>query len=104
MGHRPPRLPRRSLMRSTPHARSDRMPTLVAKEPALGSQRWHRRCRSEEHTSELQSLMRISYAVLCLKITITNNHYQDLINNIAENHGVLILGNYTPTYVTNLTL
>src|SRR3546814_3016596 len=27
--------------------------------------------RSEEHTSELQSLMRISYAVFCLK---TNNH------------------------------
>src|SRR3546814_10916518 len=26
-------------------------------------------CRSEEHTSELQSLMRISYAVLCLKKT-----------------------------------
>src|SRR3546814_5099678 len=26
--------------------------------------------RSEEHTSELQSLMRISYAVLCLKKTI----------------------------------
>src|SRR3546814_5075896 len=24
-------------------------------------------CRSEEHTSELQSLMRISYAVCCLK-------------------------------------
>src|SRR3546814_1557559 len=33
------------------------------------------RARSEEHTSELQSLMRISYAVLCLKkkkITIHN--------------------------------
>src|SRR3546814_9901850 len=28
--------------------------------------------RSEEHTSELQSLMRISYAVLCLKKTKTN--------------------------------
>src|SRR3546814_5221725 len=27
----------------------------------------HRRSRSEEHTSELQSLMRISYAVFCLK-------------------------------------
>src|SRR3546814_3949378 len=27
--------------------------------------------RSEEHTSELQSLMRISYAVFCLKKTIT---------------------------------
>src|SRR3546814_1580152 len=26
-----------------------------------------RRSRSEEHTSELQSLMRISYAVFCLK-------------------------------------
>src|SRR3546814_8097968 len=27
----------------------------------------HRTTRSEEHTSELQSLMRISYAVFCLK-------------------------------------
>src|SRR3546814_5219984 len=27
------------------------------------------RVRSEEHTSELQSLMRISYAVFCLKTT-----------------------------------
>src|SRR3546814_4096377 len=42
----------------------------------------HRRTgeRSEEHTSELQSLMRISYAVFCLKkktkyiIPITVNH------------------------------
>src|SRR3546814_1535490 len=31
------------------------------------SRRFHRRSRSEEHTSELQSLMRISYAVFCLK-------------------------------------
>src|SRR3546814_7881588 len=33
--------------------------------------------RSEEHTSELQSLMRISYAVFCLKkkhLSIHNNH------------------------------
>src|SRR3546814_520501 len=29
--------------------------------------------RSEEHTSELQSLMRISYAVFCLKKKITQN-------------------------------
>src|SRR3546814_3971229 len=29
--------------------------------------------RSEEHTSELQSLMRISYAVFCLKKTNTRN-------------------------------
>src|SRR3546814_6273666 len=31
--------------------------------------------RSEEHTSELQSLMRISYAVFCLKKKIINNKY-----------------------------
>src|SRR3546814_5849658 len=31
------------------------------------------RFRSEEHTSELQSLMRISYAVFCLKKKKTNN-------------------------------
>src|SRR3546814_5426733 len=30
--------------------------------------------RSEEHPSELQSLMRISYAVFCLKKKKSNNH------------------------------
>src|SRR3546814_9654317 len=30
--------------------------------------------RSEEHTSELQSIMRISYAVFCLKKNKTKNH------------------------------
>src|SRR3546814_8496254 len=35
--------------------------------------------RSEEHTSELQSLMRISYAVFCLKKKKTNN------NNATQN-------------------
>src|SRR3546814_6889875 len=34
--------------------------------------------RSEEHTSELQSLMRISYAVFCLKKTKNTTHmYRD---------------------------
>src|SRR3546814_2086789 len=32
------------------------------------------RIRSEEHTSELQSLMRISYAVFCLKKKIHKNN------------------------------
>src|SRR3546814_8507108 len=32
--------------------------------------------RSEEHTSELQSLMRISYAVFCLKKKTTTIHYK----------------------------
>src|SRR3546814_7372505 len=65
------------------HWRNVRHPTVAA--PARPSCRWlfapslrfgpgdnsckhrHCRCRSEEHTSELQSLMRISYAVFCLK-------------------------------------
>src|SRR3546814_7446797 len=32
--------------------------------------------RSEEHTSELQSLMRLSYAVFCLKKKNTTNPYK----------------------------
>src|SRR3546814_3675222 len=41
--------------------------------------------RSEEHTSELQSLMRISYAVFCLKKKkITNNN----IHNIYYDHEI----------------
>src|SRR3546814_3488473 len=35
-----------------------------------------RRNRSEEHTSELQSLMRISYAVFCLKKKKKHVHYK----------------------------
>src|SRR3546814_3338719 len=34
--------------------------------------------RSEEHTSELQSLMRISYAVFCLKKKKTTTHIHNL--------------------------
>src|SRR3546814_6974192 len=34
--------------------------------------------RSEEHTSELQSLMRISYAVFCLKKKTNNNNVQKI--------------------------
>src|SRR3546814_3385561 len=45
--------------------------------------------RSEEHTSELQSLMRISYAVFCLKKKI--NHY---VNNTCTH--VLMLKQITP--------
>src|SRR3546814_6729373 len=61
--------------------------------------------RSEEHTSELQSLMRISYAVFCLKKKkinttttsnthhrqkntklLTSNHRQSIIHNPSYNH------------------
>src|SRR3546814_5474518 len=42
--------------------------------------------RSEEHTSELQSLMRISYAVFCLKKKKTQQqHTKDHIKHIKNN-------------------
>src|SRR3546814_7707117 len=37
--------------------------------------------RSEEHTSELQSLMRISYAVFCLKKNTHTNHPATLLSH-----------------------
>src|SRR3546814_2842651 len=53
--------------RSIPAGRTDRCP----------AQRPRRRARSEEHTSELQSLMRISYAVFCLKKKKKRKKYRD---------------------------
>src|SRR3546814_6310561 len=38
----------------------------------------HAEWRSEEHTSELQSLMRISYAVFCLKKKNKNTIYENI--------------------------
>src|SRR3546814_1396977 len=46
-----------------PSARRCRRPRSAATDRRCRPRRW----RSEEHTSELQSLMRISYAVFCLK-------------------------------------
>src|SRR3546814_9257116 len=54
-----------------------------------------RRSRSEEHTSELQSLMRISYAVFCLKkkkdttekkTQLNQTQKQKTKNNIQSKH------------------
>src|SRR3546814_8036573 len=48
-------------------ARADRGGQIVRGVAAAHLRRWPRTPRSEEHTSELQSLMRISYAVFGLK-------------------------------------
>src|SRR3546814_4901302 len=40
--------------------------------------------RSEEHTSELQSLMRISYAVFCLKKKKQNNKNNTTESTVAK--------------------
>src|SRR3546814_4905077 len=55
--------------------------------------------RSEEHTSELQSLMRISYAVFCLKKKtthkVTHNTY---IHHHAQAHNISHFLNTQITY------
>src|SRR3546814_7063038 len=70
-----------------------------AKDPATG--------RSEEHTSELQSLMRISYAVFCLKKkkisfpTNTTSTQNIVYQNIKHRHTYrYILHNHTPYSLT----
>src|SRR3546814_7451437 len=47
----------------------------LAKFPVLRDEARGLTLRSEEHTSELQSLMRISYAVFCLKKKKKHNLY-----------------------------
>src|SRR3546814_9113765 len=60
--------------------------------------------RSEEHTSELQSLMRISYAVFCLKQK-NNNHNSNRQIMPAEHHTTNITAatntkSLTSTYIS----
>src|SRR3546814_2411685 len=43
---------------------------------AFDASKWQALSRSEEHTSEFQSLMRISYAVFCLKKKKQQRPYQ----------------------------
>src|SRR3546814_2293068 len=69
--------PEHSLGRATPTSLpGDGFPPFCAfrpqraasnRQPAAAEDESRSRTRSEEHTSELQSLMRISYAVFCLK-------------------------------------
>src|SRR3546814_10790295 len=46
---------------------------------------WGPGTRSEEHTSELQSLMRISYAVFCLKKKKKECHNPNILNARSNN-------------------
>src|SRR3546814_1791033 len=75
MIRRPPRstrtdtlFPYTTLFRSARKGRGFGPPLIHETSMMTGKTRiWFNRGRSEEHTSELQSLMRISYAVFCLK-------------------------------------
>src|SRR3546814_3334014 len=76
----PPR-PRPNQIRRVSEAASRAACLRVAETAAAGA-------RSEEHTSELQSLMRISYAVFCLKKKKTHYNTHDKHSN--HHHTYLI--------------
>src|SRR3546814_9626972 len=79
----PPRRPWRaadgSCLRTGDKNREQACITRVSAPAAGGGKFWQLPVRSEEHTSELQSLMRISYAVFCL--TKKKKKQQQTLNN-----------------------
>src|SRR3546814_1128679 len=58
--------------------------------------------RSEEHTSELQSLMRISYAVFCLKKKTQLQNYSSSYTNIKYNITLLLHQYYYDSTITTM--
>src|SRR3546814_4919846 len=81
----PPRQPRRRRLRAREpaapwHRREIRSPRCFPGDRQAPRAERRRAGRSEEHTSELQSLMRISYAVFCLK---KKKH----TTTVCESHG-----------------
>src|SRR3546814_6974558 len=69
----------RRIVRATPRLPLHSPPSARPKSPPFRA----RTPRSEEHTSELQSLMRISYAVFCLKKKKQKN---TILNSIQQPH------------------
>src|SRR3546814_6746920 len=62
---------------------------------------WTAHHRSEEHTSELQSLMRISYAVFCLKkktFAVPNTYEHQNIRS----HIIIVTSTTFPTTITDI--
>src|SRR3546814_5114195 len=69
-----------------------------ARRPARCRRSAARSVRSEEHTSELQSLMRISYAVLCLKKKTHNDqHPNKTISRTKLHNNTHVASHYTIT-------
>src|SRR3546814_5067714 len=79
------------VLERVPHVEIKMIGRLVEQQqvrPAINHQRQRQAClfatgerRSEEHTSELQSLMRNSYAVFCLKKKKTANNIRHIHSN-----------------------
>src|SRR3546814_6053972 len=86
---------RRARRSTTPSSSTSACPISMAMNWCGVSAPW----RSEEHTSELQALMRISYAVFCLKKK-TNTTFRSQQHNY-EHH--LITWPYTAVYGQQIT-
>src|SRR3546814_4381596 len=95
--HRACPSPHRANDAPVPAHLSSRGPCRAGRYP---SPRRHRG-RSEEHTSELQSLMRISYAVFCLKKKNTTPNTQ-MINSKYSIYESRQIRRYYTTHTSNL--
>src|SRR3546814_5112444 len=75
--------------RAEPQGREEKQFTLFhQKIPGLS---WISDFRSEEYTSELQSLMRISYAVFCLKKKITTTNITTTVPSAKTTYVIAML-------------
>src|SRR3546814_10832855 len=83
--HTFPSLPSFPSFPSPPRQASTKWPVDAKSKPR--SRACRTPARSEEHTSELQSLMRISYAVFCLKKT-NNTQKQRKTTESSNNHEI----------------
>src|SRR3546814_8628648 len=79
----------------SPSGRWQRPSALAARTPKNAGREGSSENRSEEHTSELQSLMRISYAVFCLKKK--NNTIIQILILISHNLKIHLHNNVTHT-------
>src|SRR3546814_3293382 len=70
---------------------------------AAGAQACRAGRRSEEHTSELQSLMRISYAVFCLKKKMNANYIQPVYITATHTHNNHHIPPTTSTTTTQIS-
>src|SRR3546814_10171049 len=104
MIRRPPRstrtdtlFPYTTLFRSLGLEAAETRPRLIATKDRMHEMAELVEERSEEHTSELQSLMRISYAVFCLKKKKHNKHIEVYIPQTLRNQQT----RHTHTYQTD---
>src|SRR3546814_2504481 len=66
-------------------------------EPVIRAVRTYDAERSDEHTSELQSLLRISYAVFCLQTQNTKIHTSETLSLTILSYHILC---FTPKHIT----